>query len=169
MAAQKLYKDADFYEKKLHKVMDRFSITDYDWDFNRKGAYVTFYYKGQFYRFDHTVEKARESGNELNYGSDCFAQIVLALEDLVRIVNRGIYDLQSWVAGMKSLPETSTLSWYFAYLGLTEETTDEVVIEKAYKNMAKVYHPDKGGSEEAFIKLQEAKELALSSARQKGV
>ena len=102
MPAQKQYASLEFYEKKLAKVMARFGIEsdNYDWDCNRTGCWVQFWYKGSLYRFEHSVQNAQEHGHKLSYGSDAFAQVVLALEDLARLVDRGIYDLQDWVAGM---------------------------------------------------------------------
>ena len=41
---------------------------------------------------------------KMAYGSDCFAQIVLSLEDLARMAERGIYELQTWLSGMQYLP-----------------------------------------------------------------
>ena len=102
MATKKQYADALYYEKKLEKVMSRFEINidkyNYNWD--RFSAYVQFNYKNELYRFELTTEQS----NDLSYGSDCFARIVLALEDLARMIERGIYDLSRWIAGMKYLP-----------------------------------------------------------------
>ncbi|SHF53777.1 hypothetical protein SAMN02746089_02114 [Caldanaerobius fijiensis DSM 17918] len=39
--------------------------------------------------------KVKSRGIKLVYGLDAFAQIVLSLEDLARMVERGIYDLQT--------------------------------------------------------------------------
>ena len=105
MAERKQYASLEFYEKKLGKVMERLGIEpeQYDWDCNRTGCWVQFHYKGSLYRFEHSVQNAQARGHNLSYGSDAFAQVVLALEDLARLVDRGIYDLQNWIAGMLSL------------------------------------------------------------------
>lgn len=161
MGATKKYTDPEFYEKKLTKVMERFGIESYDWDYNRSGGWIQFTYKGQVYRFEHTVESARAHGIDLNYGSDAFAQIVLALEDLARIVGRGIYDLQNWVAGMKALPESVYVPDFFRTLGFDYVPIDIKEVEKAYRAKATVVHPDKGGSSEAFIAVKAAYDAAL--------
>lgn len=44
-------------------------------------------------------------------------------------------------------------------------TTDRIVIEKAYRRMAMVYHPDSGGSSGAFQTLTKAKEKALNQCK----
>lgn len=163
MAATKKYADSVFYEKKLKNVMTRHGIEDdkYDWDFNRQGSWVTFWYKGQFYRFDHSVQKAKEHGCNLTYGSDTFAQIVLALEDLARLVERGIYDLQTWVEGMKALPEETSVPSFFKQLGFTKMPASKEEVERKYRMLTKACHPDTGGSNEDFYKLTQAKNQAL--------
>jgi len=39
------------------------------------------------------VEKERKNGISLSYGSDAFAQLVLSLEDIARMTERGIDEL----------------------------------------------------------------------------
>jgi len=45
-------------------------------------------------------------------------------------------------------------------------TKDIIAIEKAYKKMSLVYHPDQGGSNEHFIRLTKSKESAIKYATQ---
>lgn len=158
----KQYQNPETYEKKLHKVMERFGVEKYDWDYNRHGSWITFVYKGQLYRFEHTVESAQKLGLSIHFGSDAFAQLVLALEDLARIVSRGIYDLSAWVSGMKALPETSEFPWWIHNLGLSDYPQSKEEIDKAFKRMALVKHPDKGGSSEQFLLLSSARDEAYS-------
>ena len=160
--AEKQYADAAIYEKKLRNVMARFSIPEnqYSWDYSRKSAWVEFYYKGQLYRFEHSVENAKAHGQDISYGSDIFAQIVLALEDLARISGRGIYDLQTWVVGLKAIAPRSSVPSFFAVLGLDHVPATEDEIDQAYRMMAKLYHPDAGGSNDAFVRLQNARDEA---------
>lgn len=162
MAAQKQYASLEFYEKKLAKVMTRFGIDPdkYDWDCNRSGCWVQFHYKGSLYRFEHSVQKAQEHGHKLSYGSDAFAQVVLALEDLARLVDRGIYDLQDWVAGMKSLPPAESLPDFCRLLGIDHLPQTEEEIQKAFREMARRNHPDVGGSESFMRELLAARHEA---------
>lgn len=159
MAAKKQYADVQFYENKLQKVMERLGVTDYDYNWSRHDAYVSFFYKGQSYRFEHSVEKVNALGKmKLTYGSDVFAQVVLALEDLARMVERGIYDLSTWCAGMKFLPKNELPECFqtlMFYSDLNEYPSLEEV-EDAYKIMLKQTHPDNGGSTTAFIAVQKA-------------
>ena len=103
----KQYAEPAAYEAKLEKVMARLGVEQYDYDWSRFECWVSFTYKGQLYRFSHSVQNAQEHGVNIKYGSDVFAQVVLSLEDLARMVERGIYDLGTWVAGMKYLPEAA--------------------------------------------------------------
>lgn len=157
----KQYADASFYESKLAKVMGRFEIKEYNWDWGRHGAWIEFRYKGNLYRFDHSVEKAKSRGINLTYGSDAFAQIVMALEDLARMVERGIYDLQTWVSGMKYLPPVLELPSFLKTLGFTELPESEEDIKTRYRTLAKQLHPDGGGDSEDFIKLTAASEESI--------
>jgi hypothetical protein len=141
--------------------MERLNITEYNWDYTRQGSWIEFRYKGSLYRFDHSVEKAKQKGIKLSYGSDAFAQIVLALEDLARMVERGIYDLQTWVSGMKYLPPVVEVPTFFKQLGFDRrpETIEDIKIR--YRALAKQLHPDTGGNADDFMAIQKASEDAI--------
>lgn len=157
----KQYADASTYEVKLKRVMERLNIKEFNWNYDRHGSWVEFRYKGSLYRFDHSVEKAKSRGVNLTYGSDAFAQIVLALEDLARMVERGIYDLQTWVSGMKYLPPVVEVPSFFKTLGFEQLPSSEDEVQTRYRNLAKQLHPDAGGNSEDFIKIQKASEEAI--------
>lgn len=165
MGASKIYASPDKYERKLEIVMERLGVQAedvyYNWD--RFGGFVQFRYKGQLYRFEHSVEKARAKGHNLNFGSDAFSQVVLSLEDLARMVERGIYDLSTWVAGMKFLPPPTTIPECFKELGFAETPAGPEEVDERHRTLSKERHPDApGGSHEAFLRLQQAHEQALS-------
>lgn len=44
-------------------------------------------------------------------------------------------------------------------------TTDRTVVEKSFRKMAMVYHPDHGGTSGAFLTLTQAKEKALAKCK----
>lgn len=159
----KQYGSAENYEAKLEKVMSRLGITrdhyDYNWD--RFSCWVQFDYKGQPYRFSHSIENAKAHGQTVRYGKDIFAQVVLALEDLARMVERGIYDLSTWVAGMKYLPPPSEIPDCFRVLGYDRLPENREDVGRRYKQLAKAAHPDTGGSAEQFQTLNQAYEVAM--------
>ena len=157
----KQYAEPAAYEAKLEKVMDRLGVEQYDYDWSRFECWVSFTYKGQPYRFSHSVTNAKAHGVDIKYGSDVFAQVVLSLEDLARMVERGIYDLSTWVAGMKYLPAAVELPDCFRVLQFEVIPEDRQEVDRQFKRLAKVAHPDAGGTEQQFRVLQAAREQAL--------
>lgn len=155
----KQYAEASTYEAKLEKVMQRFGVEKYDYNWDRFKCWVEFWYKGQLYRFEHSIENAKAHGNDVRYGSDVFAQVVLTLEDIARMTERGIYELQTWVAGLKTLPKPQDIPNCFKTLGFTEIPSEKILKER-YRQIAKTAHPDTGGSEEYFITVKTAYEEA---------
>jgi len=149
------------YESKLSRVMDRFGATDVDYNWDRHGCWVQFRLKGELYRFDHSIEKAKAHGVDIVYGSDAFAQVVLALEDLARIAERGIYELSTWVTGMKYLPPVVEVPTFFRQMGFTEIPAGAEDVRDRYRTLAKQLHPDAGGTTDAFKALQRASEQAM--------
>ena len=139
MASKKVYNNVSEYEQKLKRVMQRFGVEEgqYNYDWTRQTAYVQFMYKSQWYMFDHSVEKANASGkHHLVYGTDVFAQIVLALEDLARMSERGIYDLATWISGMRYLPQKEDLPECFRVLGFNgPDKPSKEDLETRYKNL----------------------------------
>lgn len=163
VAKRKLYESADYYERKLQKVMERLGIGEknYNYNWDRHGCFVEFRYKEELYRFDHSIEKARARGIDLKYGSDAFAQVVLALEDLARMVERGIYELQTWISGMKFLPPPIEVPSFIRFLGFEEIPASVEDVKERYRQLCKQMHPDAGGTAEDFWMLQDAMERAL--------
>lgn len=161
----KAYAAPTNYETKLKRVMERLGVTEYDYDWTRRGCWVAFRYKGSWYRFEHSIDSAAQHGVKLQYGSDAFAQVVLSLEDLARMVERGIYDLSVWVSGMKYLPAGERLEPCFLALGFTSRPKTEKELHDRFRLMAKTMHPDTGGDREAFEALSRNYELCKSLLR----
>lgn len=164
----KSYSAPENYEAKLERVMSRLGVDEYDYDWSRHGGWVSFKYKGSAYHFEHSVENAAQRGVKLKYGSDAFAQLVLSLEDLARMVERGIYDLSVWVAGMEYLPAATVVEPCFAALGFTKRPKSKEELAKQYKHMAKALHPDVGGDASAFQMLCENFERCKELMSQEG-
>ncbi len=156
----KRYGATENYEDKLKRVMERFKAEWYNYDWGRHGGWIEFRIDGELYRFEHSVEKGKAHGQKLVYGSDAFAQLVLALEDLARLAERGIYSLKRWIEGMKFLPPPVAIPECFQKLGFESIPADIAEVTDRYKTLAKQAHPDTGGSNGAFIALQRATEDA---------
>ena len=150
---QKQYADPTSYEAKLDKVMSRLGVEKYDYNWDRKMCWVEFWINGQLYRFEHSIDNAAKHGITVRYGSDAFAQVVLTLEDIARMTERGIYELQTWVAGIKALPQPQDIPDCFRVLGFSElPHVDE--LKKRYKQIVKTAHPDTGGDSDYFQQVQ---------------
>lgn len=157
MAKSKEYGATETYEKKLERVMERFGVESLDYDFSRREAWINFSYKGTRHHFSLSVEQTQGTKRQLAYGSDCFARLVLALEDIARMVEDGVYDLGTWMAGMKMLPESKTLMEWCQVLKF-EQIPDHVSeIESRFKELVQTGHPDKGGSGELLKALIQAR------------
>ena len=159
----KKYMDAYEYEKRLHTAFKRMGVTDYHFDYRRKDAFVDFIYKGRAYRLEHSVEKSQNCDRHADrcvWGSDCFAQIVLTIQDLARMAGRKIYDLSVFIDGLPpALPEP--IPDCFLTLGLDHAPKDRDEIKSAYRRMAAGCHPDAGGSDAEFHRLQKAYQEAM--------
>ena len=130
MARKKYSGGFEEYESKLKRVMERLGVKQYKYDWSRNECFIEFTYKNQYYRFEHSLHKAAEHKQNIHYSSDLFAQLVKTLEDIARMVERGIYDLSTWIEGMKTLPPK------------------------------KQSHPDSGGNSELFCLYKSAYEEA---------
>lgn len=157
----KQYAEPQSYEAKLEKVMTRLGVEKFNYDWSRFACWVEFWYKGEFYRFEHSVKNAQAHGQNIKYGSDVFAQLVLTLEDIARMTERGIYELQTWIVGLKALPVKQELPECFAVLQFDSIPESEKAITDRFRQLSKSCHPDSGGTPEMFQRLTEAKTEAI--------
>ncbi|WP_087973471.1 hypothetical protein [Oceanobacillus rekensis] len=89
------------YEKKLTRVMKGLKVDDYNFNWDRTSCFVEFHYNENFYRLEHSVDKAKKKGIVLNNGLDCLVELTQSLEDLSGIIDRGMNDFETWIFGMK--------------------------------------------------------------------
>ena len=82
------------------------------------------------------------------------------------MVERGIYDLGTWVAGLNFLPEAKSIENCFFLLGFTDYPTIDELNAK-YRKLAKVMHPDSGGNETEFVNLNKSYEQCRKLLQQK--
>ena len=162
----KQYADAGAYEAKLEKVMQRFGADRYDYNWDRFSCWVEFWYKGQLYRFEHSIENAKAHGSTVKYGSDVFAQVVLTLEDIARMTERGIYELQTWVAGLKALPRSADIPDCFKTLGFSK-IPEKAELKTRYHQILKSAHPDTGGNDEYCTAVVSAYKAAESILKER--
>ncbi|MCD7035027.1 hypothetical protein LRR81_12285 [Metabacillus sp. GX 13764] len=94
-------KEQNICESKLIKVIKRLKIEDFEFNWDRNSCYIEFHYKQESYRLEHSIEKAKEKGILLRNGMDCLNDLTQSLEDLSKIIERGTYRFDTWIAGMK--------------------------------------------------------------------
>ena len=157
MGGKKLYSGGfETYEKKLCVVMEKIGVEKFNYDWSRQSCFVELVCKGRAFRFEKSLDDAKQRGEHITVVSDLFAQIVLMLEDLARASSRGLFDFAEIVSGLPSLPAGSTgLEPCFASLGFSERPQTKEVVQERYRRMAKVMHPDTGGDSDAFQLLRE--------------
>ncbi|UNC92978.1 J domain-containing protein [Candidatus Contubernalis alkaliaceticus] len=149
------------YEKKLDRIMKNLKINKYDYNWDRYGSWIQFHYKEDLYRLEHNIEKARIQGIIIHYGSEAFAQIVLALEDLYKVINRGIYNLDTWLSGMRLPSEINNTNEYYELLGFTQKPSSVNEIWEQYHKRIKNLDLDNNGTKPAAEALKEAAERAV--------
>ncbi|MDR0905793.1 MAG: J domain-containing protein [Oscillospiraceae bacterium] len=144
------------YEGKLKKVMARLGVEKFNYDWTRQDCFVELLCKGRVFHFSDSLEAARIRGEKITAVSDVFARIVLMLEDLARASERGLYDFATIISGLPSLPESvAHLDPWFIALGFTEHPATAEEVRVQYRRLAKVLHPDAGGTSAAFEALQQ--------------
>lgn len=148
-------------EAKLARVMKRLEADDYQYDYNdsRSGSscWVEMRRKGKAYRFENSKAKSAEAGYGLSYASDLLMAIVLTLEGLARASEQGIITLDIILSGLPALPAGPTeppLEPCFMALGFSKRPASMDELKTQYRRMAKAMHPDTGGDEAAFNRLQ---------------
>lgn len=95
------HKEQSVCERKLVKAIKRLKIEDFHFNWDRNSCYIEFSYQGEVYRLDHSVDKAKERGIILRNGLDCLNELTQSLEDLGVIIDRGMYNFETWIIGMK--------------------------------------------------------------------
>ncbi|MCL5117032.1 MAG: J domain-containing protein [Firmicutes bacterium] len=148
----------DDYARKLERVMERWGVEtgQWDWDHNRRGAWVTMLYRGRHYQFQQTVDQAEAKGLKISYGIDCFAQVVLGLESLAHLAERGIFDLATLIMGYEALPEARPLPECLVVLGFDAMPSTVEEVKARFRQLVKTAHPDQGGDSQQFLRIHEA-------------
>ncbi|MGJ9459845.1 hypothetical protein [Oceanobacillus sp. CF4.6] len=97
------------YEKNLTVVMKCLKVQNYNFNWDRTSCFVEFHYNENFYRLEHSVEKAKKKGIVLHNGLDCLMELTQSLEDLCGIIDRGMNDFETWISGMKQSPSETKM------------------------------------------------------------
>jgi hypothetical protein len=90
--------------------------------------------------------------------ADNIAALAQHIDALRRIERYGVGRLEQAFAGYAALP--AHVEQWWDLLELDSRVSSIVEVDVAYKRLAKLRHPDNGGSQDAMAKLNEARELA---------
>ncbi len=144
---------------KLARLMERMGVEKYDYDYSEtktaKSCWVELMCNSRAYRFTNDTAKSAACGRGLIYTSDLFAEMVYALEDLARSIEKGIFTLDMLLEGKLALPAAPTAEPCFQALGFASRPETAAAVKERYRQLAKAMHPDGGGSSAAFAVLQE--------------
>lgn len=157
----KPHSGVSIYEYKLEGVMKRFNVDSFTFNWDRWGCYVDFRYKGELYRIEHSVEKARSRGVELRSGSESFIEVVRTLEDLADIIDRGIFGLETWLRGIRCLPGSFKMPQFFKVLGFTEIPEGAEDVRQRYQTLTSQLPSDGEEKDAKLGQLKNAAEDAL--------
>ncbi|KIL43261.1 hypothetical protein [Jeotgalibacillus campisalis] len=103
------YKEQGICEKRLTKVMKRLKIDYFNFNWDRNSCFIEFTYQEEAYKLKHSIEKAKKRGVILKNGMDCLVDLTQSLEDLCGIIERGTYNFDTWIAGMKQPSEKAVI------------------------------------------------------------
>lgn len=95
--------------------------------------------------------------------ADNIAAIASHLNAMRGMERWGVGEYHDVFTGFKAIPETINVRNIWEVLGI-RRTTDLEEIRIAYRNKAKILHPDAGGNKNAFQELQDAYNSALNVA-----
>ena len=150
---------------KLARVMERMGVEKYDFDYAEskaaKSCWVELLCNGRAYRFVNDTAKSAACGRGLVYMSDLFVELVYALEDLARAVEKGIFTLDMLLEGKMALPAENPMEPCFLALGFASRPESATAVKERYRQLAKALHPDAGGDQAAFMALRENYESCL--------
>ncbi|ASF39031.1 hypothetical protein CEH05_07850 [Halobacillus halophilus] len=132
------YKEQGMVETNLVNVMKRLKIEDFTFNWDRSSCYVEFSYKEEPYKLEHSMEKARKQGIILKNGMDCLIELTQSLEDLCVIIDRGTYNFETWISGMKQQEAMNETPIYQEEFHISYKSTGE----QARKEASKQESPD---------------------------
>lgn len=166
MTSKKHYSGSmDDHIRKLERVMARLGVEKYQYDWNQsKGGgscWVEMVYHGAAYRFENSTEKSAKAGKKLSYISDLMGAVVYSLEGLARAVEQEIFTLDMLLQGVPALPGGEPVEPCFHILGFDHRPETAEAVKARFRELAKMAHPDKGGTEEAFMALKAAYEECI--------
>ena len=93
--------------------------------------------------------------------ADNIAALAAHIDALRRIERYGVGTIEQALAGYKALPADSAADWRNVFGFTMQQRISAEEVQSAYRERAKVAHPDKGGTEEMMSHVNRAREFAL--------
>jgi hypothetical protein len=141
--------------------MKRLGVAENEYSFDRdlrNGGLIQFFYNGRNWSYERTKDMMLKHGIHLKSGKEAWAQLVLGLQDLVRLHERKVFDFTAGaVVGLKALPPPLPECFRVMDFNSIPDGFDQV--EQRFKDLSKVRHSDilkDDGT--AFKKLKQAKD-----------
>lgn len=155
----KKYSDVKFFINKLNNVFKKLNIEKFRYKYGNDFAFVNFNIDKSWYQINHSTKNADKNTKSLA-GSDMFAEIVLSIEELSHLQDRGICSFQDIVSVFELKAGAVKLPDCFKKLGFDGRyMPSKKHVDYKYNDLAKVLHPDSAfGDMEKFNELNTAKE-----------
>lgn len=148
--------------KKLRKALDKIEATGITYELSQNmhnpNAWVTFTYKGQRYKFDYSQMKANYYHLRIPDPKDVFVLLVYAVEDLIRVADRGVFDFGRVIANFKALEFIEIPEWAI-FMGFNTRPRNMLEVREKYNFLVK-NSMNPNTNKEDFQKLQQAMEIA---------
>ena len=126
--------------KKLKLAMERLDVKDFDYgnasSRDDASAWVSFKYKGTTYKFEYSRSKALYYGKTVGKNADILIAIILAIGDLARIAERGIFDFGQLIQGFKSLEYIEVPKWA-SFMGFNTRPMNFAMVKDRFNDLVK--------------------------------
>ena len=94
--------------------------------------------------------------------ADNIGAIAAHIDALRRIERYGVGTIEQALAGYKALPADSAADWRQVFGFAREAIVSAEMVQRSFKERAQTAHPDKGGTDEAMLHLNRAREFAIA-------
>jgi hypothetical protein len=94
--------------------------------------------------------------------ADNVAAIAAHIDALRRVDRYGVGSIEQALEGYKALPADSAADWRTVFGFARDQKVTVAELDAVYKAAARTKHPDRGGSDDAMMQLNRAREFALA-------
>jgi hypothetical protein len=98
--------------------------------------------------------------DKYNRVADNVAAIAAHVDALRRIERYGVGTIEQALAGYKALPSDTAADWRSVFGFGKDQVVTTAMLDTAFKEAARLHHPDRGGSEDKMSQVNRAREFA---------